>query len=49
MASSLEFGITFGVKLVMILSAGHLRVVGGLLSEHKLFTFVDGCAGPQWT
>lgn len=35
--------------LVMLPSAGHLRVVGNLLSEHKLLTFVDRCAGPQWT
>lgn len=57
-SSEVDKGKLFGVQqrgwseargLVMLPSAGHLRVVGGLLSEHKLFTFVDRCAGPQWT
>lgn len=57
-SSKVHNGKLFGVQqrgwseargLVMLPSAGHLRVVGGLLSEHKLLTFVDRCAGPQWT
>lgn len=54
-SSKADDGKLFGIRqtewseasgLAMILSADHLRVVGGLLSEHKLFTFVDRCAGP---
>lgn len=57
-SSTVDDGKLFGVRqgvwseargLVIIPSAGHLRVVGGLLSEHKLLTFMDDCAGPQWT